>query len=210
MQHFANFGYVKQANKQLKRLNDIRNSQGAVGELSSKFLEADYPYQTIESGIKNLRERKANIQKFMPDRVVSPVVGGKPNPAYIVDDFDSPKYTLVNRKNIKTLTENLPSTKNDKQYFKGLLEKNLRYDTTGGRRLQVADSEHSKNVFNSTPEIIPENPTSPHWSGIRKTKDTAASPTGYLGFRTNPYEGYGGMMEESIPIKDLSVARRIN
>ena len=42
-----------------------------------------------------------------------------------------------------------------------------------------------------------------NWSDVRQTDDKAASATGYLGFRKDPYKGYGGMMEESIPHKDF-------
>jgi hypothetical protein len=51
-------------------------------------------------------------------------------------------------------------------------------------------------------ENTPELPTK-DWSDIRKTGDTAASSTGYLGFRKDPYKGYGGMMEEPIPKEEL-------
>ena len=38
------------------------------------------------------------------------------------------------------------------------------------------------------------------FTDVRKTDDIAASPTGYLGFRKDPYKGYGGMMEEPVDL----------
>jgi len=43
----------------------------------------------------------------------------------------------------------------------------------------------------------------PNFTDIRKTDDSAASKNGYLGFRTDPYKGYGGMMEETVPDSEL-------
>jgi hypothetical protein len=42
-------------------------------------------------------------------------------------------------------------------------------------------------------------PISEGFTDIRKVSDTAASPTGYLGFRKDPFKGFGGMMEEPVP-----------
>jgi hypothetical protein len=52
-------------------------------------------------------------------------------------------------------------------------------------------------------EIGYETKPTKDFTDIRRTLDTAASPTGYLGYRTDPFKGYGGMMEEPIPPQDL-------
>jgi hypothetical protein len=44
-------------------------------------------------------------------------------------------------------------------------------------------------------------PDKQNFIDIRKVDDYAASPSGYLGFRTDPFKGYGGMMEEPVPTK---------
>lgn len=48
--------------------------------------------------------------------------------------------------------------------------------------------------------IIKHIPNKDGFTDIRQTNDRAASPSGYLGFRTDPHKGYGGMMEEPVPI----------
>jgi hypothetical protein len=44
-------------------------------------------------------------------------------------------------------------------------------------------------------------PDKQNFNDIRKVDDYAASPSGYLGFRNDPYKGLGGMMEEPVPVK---------
>lgn len=46
---------------------------------------------------------------------------------------------------------------------------------------------------------IKHSPLTEGFTDIRETNDRAASPSGFLGFRTDPYKGYGGMMEEPVP-----------
>ena len=41
------------------------------------------------------------------------------------------------------------------------------------------------------------------WSDIRRVNDSAASDTKFLGFRKDPYKGYGGMMEEPVPVNEM-------
>lgn len=58
----------------------------------------------------------------------------------------------------------------------------------------------------SAPKHIP---ITEGFTDIRRVSDTAASPSGYLGFRTDPYKGYGGMMEEPVPSTLLRVKRPV-
>ena len=151
MQHFANFGIVKQANKQLKRLNELSISPSVRTS-------------TGEGGLGRVAEHWASERSALQQ--------------------GTPFYARAG-------------------HGKRLLNTRL-----GGDRAVRA----SANVDPLTrpyekpykPEgYIPENPKHPDWSDIRKTSDTAASTSGYLGFRTDPYKGYGGMMEEPVPRQDL-------
>lgn len=58
-----------------------------------------------------------------------------------------------------------------------------------------------------TEEKSPEQ-LSRDWSDIRKNLDSAINST-YLGFRKDPFKGYGGMMEEPIPINELYNTKKI-
>ena len=125
MQHFANFGYIKQANKQLKRLNEVTSIPVVDGSLgkTAKYLSNNY----------------------------------KTPPSEEID--------FINRRKMATRAE--------RKYKASLKEKILQGNPT---------------------------PDTQGFSDIRKTDDYAASPSGYLGFRTDPYKGYGGMMEEPVPV----------
>lgn len=135
MQHFVNFGtidfgYVKAANKQLKRITDVKNGYRlGVGikaqEYSNQKVPKDVAKRNFDGMLADSREAK---------------------------DYD-----------LDPLRESVKSS-------------------------------YIKKRISNAPELPKEG-----WSDIRKTDDRAASPSGYLGFRTDPHQGYGGMMEEPIP-----------
>lgn len=136
MQHFADFGYVKQANKQLKRIYETKIdpvSARNLGELSAK--------------------------KYPPD----------------------------------------------KEYFNSMLTRGRytrkqRNDTTDPLTRPIITEVRTEE---KSPEQL-----SRDWSDIRKNLDSAINST-YLGFRKDPFKGYGGMMEEPIPINELYNTKKI-
>ena len=157
MQHFADFGIVKQANKQLKKLNELKDyqkhrewdNQPKLGKTAQNMSDTlDY-----ESPRKNTKKR-ASLKKDI----------------------------LSNSKNISgDMKKYVRNVNNNKQSNIDPLKKDY-------IKKSLVDLDQSSN---------------PNFSDIRKTTDRAASPTNYLGFRTDPYKGYGGMMEESIPKNEL-------
>ena len=148
MQHFADFGYVRTANKQLKRLNDLQGVRVSIPN-KSRLIPS-----TRESGLGNIAGGVTNSSK----QVVQEALENKLSATRAV------------RQDALRLQD--PLTKPVKySYQEGTLE----------------------------PKTLPTK----DWSDIRKTDDTAASSTNYLGFRKDPYKGYGGMMEEAIPNEDL-------
>ena len=148
MQHFthfgsleADFGYVKAANKQLKRLNEINRSKPSDADVHklgitafdvTNGLSADRVKQGLDSGLKRYRTAQRQNKK---------------------DSLSSPFMSKIRERD--NMVENEP--------------------------------------------IIPKT----GWSDVRYTKDNAASNSGYLGFRTDPHQGYGGMMEEPLPLDEL-------
>lgn len=58
----------------------------------------------------------------------------------------------------------------------------------------------------SSPKHIP---ITEGFTDIRRVSDRTASPSGYLGFRTDPYKGYGGMMEEPVPSTLVRIKRPV-
>jgi len=152
MEHFADFGYVKQANKQLKRLNESKN-------LSIGALQGD-----------GLGEKAQDA---------------------------------VNRY-FRTGTSEAKKIKIAKGY-ENILNGSLRHSRAEIKpQLDPLTKKYRKTISN----YIPENPSSDKWSDIRKTDDYAASNSGYLGFRTDPFKGYGGMMEEPVPKNDITLKNR--
>jgi hypothetical protein len=142
MEHFADFGYVRDTNKQLKRL--------------SQLSQAKFPERVVsQSGLGNLAKQQVE------------------NP-------------YRNTEKIKTSLESR---------LGGVRAKDAWYDRLDPLSRPI---RHSYNEYDA-PAVLPKT----GWSDIRKTDDRVASPTGYLGFRTDPFKGYGGMMEEPIPKLDL-------
>ena len=43
-------------------------------------------------------------------------------------------------------------------------------------------------------------PDTKNYYDVRQTNDHAASGSGYLGYQKDPFKGYGGMMEEPVPL----------
>ena len=78
-----------------------------------------------------------------------------------------------------------------------------------GRRFNRAKQKDELS-FPYQKEVGYETKPTKDFTDIRRTLDTAASPTGYLGYRTDPFKGYGGMMEEPIPLQDLSGMKKKN
>ena len=148
MQHFVNFGYVKQANNQLKRLNELKLGTGIAGIKTS-------------SG-----ERVKSLGNIAKNQVESPHKSNE-----IIQTALDSKIGSIRSYKQRSINKIDPLTKPIRESYR---EEPL-------------------------PVTLPEQ----DWSDIRKTSDKAASSTGYLGFRKDPYKGYGGMMEESIPNAEL-------
>jgi hypothetical protein len=58
--------------------------------------------------------------------------------------------------------------------------------------------------YDSKPPLVSNNvrTNSPNYSEIRPTDDKAASVSGYVGYQKDPFKGYGGMMEEPVPLNE--------
>ena len=187
MQHFANFGIVKQANKQLKNraINslyraDPRNglSESGVSDRKGIVKKAN---QAVKEAKQNPKEVAgyAKAREFLDERL-NPVINGAHPQAYPKGlSHDPLKYNMMSEgqvvmgrgDNRTEMRENNPVLRKPKsgEYYPKTRDREVVPDTNG-------------------------------FSDIRKTDDHAASPTGYLGFRTDPYKGYGGMMEEPVDV----------
>lgn len=141
--HMGNFGYVKQANKQLKRLHEAS---------------------------------EAPSRKYRPDNTYGNLAQTATSPEAAKEVFDT--RVGIARQNKKWYSQ---SEAGKDPLTKPLGAESYTYD---GKRRE--------------PEIPKTG-----WSDIRKVKDEAISDSGYSGFRTDPYKGYGGMMEEGIPLNEV-------
>ena len=160
MKHFADFGYVKQANKQLKRLNDLQGTKIAIPNKSR------LNPSSLETGLGNI---SGNLTKDFDKGLIN----------------TTPKNTL-NQVNLQ-LEEKLSRKR-------AIRQSGLDKQDPLNRPVKYSYKEAT---------LEPKELPTKDWSDIRKTDDTAASSTNYLGFRKDPYKGYGGMMEEPIPVQDL-------
>jgi hypothetical protein len=180
MEHFANFGYVKTANKQLKRLNEIKSgNRGSLGSLAQETSSAELKNvvagetkRSVNQNIKNTRNtgRKRDFYTENPDIQDKDV---------FFDYEDAFPYITrgENRRQMRR-ESGLPPVN---RKLKNSEDTSSRYDfVEPSKELQVKKLNRDD------------------FTDIRRTKDTAASSTGYLGYRKDPYKGYGGMMEEPV------------
>lgn len=157
MQHFANFGYIKKANKQLKNLQEIKQGLSVrLGRISNE----------ASSSNSDIRSDALNYLTGNGDRV-----------AY-AKNHTRKRRAEQNKADIDPLTKRIGTETHP--YYGGTFVED--YNT---QRLPKTG-----------------------WSDIRKTDDRATSSTGYLGFRTDPFKGYGGMMEEAIPLRDFPITKK--
>ena len=156
MQHFADFGYVRTANKQLKRLHESKQAPSYL--------------MPNRSGLGQEAQHYADPKTF-----------GDTLPFYS-------RAGAAKRKN------------------------NTRVEVSRQLKLDNSNSDPLLDPYTKPYEkvsLVNKKQTNPEWSDIRKTDDSAASSSGYLGFRTDPYKGYGGMMEEAVPSNELSKVNRL-
>ena len=168
MQHFVNFGYVKAANKQLKRLHEMKG-------------EAAFP-----QGIGSRAETAAVLtSKGFPQ--------------------DMPQYTKTANKAVS-----------DERYRQN--EKNITSpDPLSGWRMPYNDRESAKKIIQkrqNSPRTLgtaqdQSKPNLDDFTDIRANKDPAIKAS-HLGFRKDPFKGYGGMVEEPVDYKKKLMNRGIN
>ena len=168
MEHFANFGYVKQANKQLKKIQELKelDVNRGLGEQAERLVKSNTP--------KYMRNR--NLKKDIPEEIGT--------------------LRAVKRDDPNRYESMMAGQEGDYIYRGGARRKT-------NEVLRKPKSYENVMYNPRTPELVPDKEA---FSDIRKTKDTAASSTGYLGFRTDPYKGLGGMMEE--PVDMLPTGRK--
>ncbi len=136
MEHFANFGYIKQANKQLKNIYELQ------GKGRNETVYSSLP--------KSISDLSLKVEKDIP--VYNTRAG---------QILDGQKRQSRQGRKDKKDPLSIP-------YSKGRFPK------------------YGEQTYDG-------------FTDVRQVSDGALSRTGYAGFRTDPYKGYGGMMEEEVP-----------
>lgn len=177
MEHFANFGVVKKANK-IKKNNFLLQKgedlyASSEGSSVRRLLDDGYTLDSLlyshgRSPRDGMAWSRANVE--FPQKPV------KELPQYVATK-NKARMLLGESRKAQRKAQDLPEV--------------LRKPKTG---------EYSEPRANK--------PNLEAFTDVRKTEDRAASPTGYLGFRKDPFKGYGGMMEEPVDlVKGGSKAR---
>ena len=197
MEHFANFGIVKKANKQLKRLNELSETAKTYG------------YQKRENDFGHTKSGLGEIAKNTPENYLDK------RKSELLNNTLSNGRKVKSNEALDYYTEN--PTVNDKTPFRVLSPDEEwippKALSRGMNRVKsrltndlpsVSRNMRSSEEYVSPSRLLTQNrkdePNRQDFTDIRKTDDRAASPTGYLGFRTDPYKGYGGMMEEPVDV----------
>ena len=184
MQHFthfrsfeADFGYVKQANKQLKRLNELKNN--SLGTVAESVASSDLKNVNLGEAKRKINQNLTTSRRTSKKRdfyTENPDIQDKDVFFDYEDTF--PYITRGENRRQMRIETGLPPVS---RKLKNSEDTSSRYDSIQpSKELQVKKLNRDD------------------FTDIRKTKDTAASPTGYLGYRKDPYKGYGGMMEEPV------------
>jgi hypothetical protein len=202
MQHFVNFGATRTANRAKKKIAQVNQAEKTFGEpmsLSDARMEL---YGRDDPNPRN--PIKANrLTYYQPNT---------PEKAALVKQY--------NQKKLDDYLENraLPEIGGGGTGNK-LLKK--RWELSGG---EVAGDKYLKDYpypskstlqrgrenrremkgYESKPPLVSNKvrTESNNYSEIRPTSDGAASASGYLGYQKDPYKGYGGMMEEPVPLEE--------
>ena len=173
MQHFADFGYVKVANKKLKRLNALSTASAVEG--SSVGRQAQ---NTIDALAKNELTYTEH----------------RPKVKYDIKDANTQVRRDRIRQDRSALTDPLDSWQrpyNDSESAKQMIQK--RQDAP--RTISVGQDKSKPNLDDFT--------------DTRRNTDPAINAT-HLGFRKDPFKGYGGMVEEPVDYKKKIIGRGVN
>jgi hypothetical protein len=186
MQHFthfgsfeASFGYVKQANKQLKKLNELQQTytgKSGLGQRASSLASIQNPQYTnmtqdnLATELIGNRNKLKEVKDYYTDR-----------PQLISGSFLSDNYLSMPR------GQNRVHARRD-AYIQSS-------GATVPPVVRKPKSSDDRFIPKRTPELIPDKNS---FTDIRKVDDYAASPSGYLGYQKDPFKGYGGMMEEPV------------
>jgi len=160
--NYAEFGYVKQANKQLKKLHELKSGGSKpLGNLSESVANSE---------LKNVSAGEAK--------------------SYLDSRVRGNRYGRTNDSNSLGVNGN-----NFEGSSNTLLRGQNRVENASPKERKPRSYENNEFDF---PRKDAVRPNAKDFTDIRKVDDYAASPTGYLGFRIDPYKGYGGMMEEPV------------
>ena len=243
MQHFANFGSLdadfgatRTANKQLKRLNEIKQSALSdanihkLGTLSYDIANNGLEPKNAKSGINYLLGKQRKYQNTPATYIDNPVVEGQASLGYRTRK--KPQRALLKARNQRVFDEqfgeqseklfgNVSGNKAKKKNWelKNALNMNREYVPSNRvmpnlKEVRLKDIKANRTTLaeqgnRSKPDLIGAvKPDTKNYSDIRKVDDYAAAPTGYLGFQNDPYKGYGGMMEEPVPTTQRKITNR--
>jgi hypothetical protein len=153
MEHFANFGIVKQQNKLQK---------GIVDGLYQKAHNEKWTYNPAISDSRNDAIRSDYLKAAVKQKFSL-----YPKNKLGMDEFPSAN-TVKQGRYIRNYMPKSNDPLSEKRTVKSILKNN-----------------------------------NDDWSDIRRVDDSAASNTKFLGFRKDPFKGYGGMMEEAVPANEV-------
>ncbi|UQS94921.1 hypothetical protein Pam2_41 [Pseudanabaena phage Pam2] len=184
MQHFthfrsfeADFGYVKQANKQLKRLNELKNN--SLGTVAESVASSDLKNVNLGEAKRKINQNLTTSRRTSKKR-----------------DFYTENPDIQDKDVFFDYEDTFP------YITRGENRRQMRIETglpPVSRKLKNSEDTSSRYDFIQPSKELQVKKLNRHdFTDIRRTKDTAASPTGYLGYRKDPYKGYGGMMEEPV------------
>ena len=190
MQHFANFGYVKQANKQLKKLNEmstaVRQPNHYLQLPISLGEQADYFKMVGQS-------RKKEARSDVSSRVSRLRESNKRNPSKIDSYTANPKIYGDNRTMLRGENRGVQETYGDIYRQRDAIG-----DKTMPQKPPMRKPKSSEELEIYDRKIKGE-PDFNSFTEVRVNSDPAIEGR-YLGFRKDPYKGYGGMMEEPVDI----------
>jgi hypothetical protein len=205
MEHFANFGIVKRANKikkndfLLKKGEDLYASSQGSG--TRRLLDEGYTLGSILDSHGVVNDRRL------------------PLPSHIYDDIGWSRTRTNGQLPPSMHDSGIGWSRANVEFPQKPVKELPQYLAGKNRAMFLGEARKAQRKAQGLPELMRKpttgeyaesrlTPNTDAFTDVRKTDDLAASRSGYLGFRKDPFKGYGGMMEEPVDLlKSGSKAR---
>jgi hypothetical protein len=209
MQHFANFGsfeadfgVIRTANRAKKKIAQVNQAEKTFGETMS-LPDARQELYGRENPNPRNPVKATRLNRYEPNT---------PEKAALVKQYNQKKLdSYLDERALPEIggggTGNRLLKKRWELSGGDIAGDRYLHDYTYPSKSQLLIGRGNRRQmkgYEEKPPLVSNNvrTNSPNYSEIRPTDDKAASVSGYVGYQKDPFKGYGGMMEEPVPLNE--------